>query len=399
MYAARKSHYHNDIGLTVQFSPICVFACMKIDHIHFFVEDAAYQRDWLIRCLGWKLVRQATLPDRQLEILCDRDTYFVLSSPRTDAGPVAQYLRTHAPGVADVAIEVDDLATVLRRGATVLSQEFSPLLALLTDLKAQSQPRSAATIAGWGGVSHTLVERRSAQSRSARSSLTQSQQTDPPHPPSVIDHIVLNVPAGELATAVEFYQNFLDFQPQQHFQIQTARSGLQSQVLREPAGQFYFNINQPTSANSQIQVFLDANHGAGIQHIALHSEPILHRVAALRRRGLPLLSVPLTYYHRLQKRLQGAKASPVLGSEWRQIVEQQILIDWQPEHPEAMLLQIFSLPIFPTAHFFFEFIERRNAVQGFGERNFLALYEAIEAELQLQTLSDFDGINHATNTP
>ncbi len=398
IHDAGKSHYHNDIGLTVRFSPICVLLCMKIDHIHFFVEDAAHHRDWLIRCLGWKLVGQATLPDRQLEILCDRHTYFALSSPRTDDSPVAQYLRTYAPGVADVAIEVDDLAAVLRRGIPVSSCEFSPAIALLADLEARSKPRSAATIAGWGSVSHTLVERRSAPQRLIGSPLTQLRQADRQSTASGIDHIVLNVPAGELAAAVEFYQDLLGFQQQQHFHIQTERSGLQSQVLCDSASPFYFNINQPTSANSQIQAFLDANHGAGIQHIALHSEPILNRVAALRQRGLPLLSVPPTYYHRLQERLQGTKVSPLPGSEWQQIVEQQILIDWQPESPEALLLQIFSLPIFPNAHFFFEFIERRAAVQGFGERNFLALYEAIEAELQLRS-SDFDKINHATNAP
>jgi 4-hydroxyphenylpyruvate dioxygenase len=67
--------------------------------------------------------------------------------------------------------------------------------------------------------------------------------------------------------------------------------------------------------------------------------------------------------------------------EWQQIVDHKILIDWNPDIPRSLLLQIFSLPIFPNSLFFFEFIERRQDVKGFGERNFLALYEAIEAEL------------------
>jgi 4-hydroxyphenylpyruvate dioxygenase len=46
------------------------------------------------------------------------------------------------------------------------------------------------------------------------------------------------------------------------------------------------------------------------------------------------------------------------------------------------LLQIFSTPILPNSLFFFEFIERLGKrAQGFGERNFQALYEAVEAEL------------------
>jgi 4-hydroxyphenylpyruvate dioxygenase len=45
-----------------------------------------------------------------------------------------------------------------------------------------------------------------------------------------------------------------------------------------------------------------------------------------------------------------------------------------------LLLQIFTQPIFAQPTFFFEIIERRGQVQGFGEGNFLALFEAIEQE-------------------
>jgi len=86
---------------------------MKIDHIHFFVENAISKRNWFIQYLGWKSVRQVTFPDRDLEILCYRDTYFVLSSPRTSDSPVAEYLRNHPPGVVDVAFAIKDISVVL----------------------------------------------------------------------------------------------------------------------------------------------------------------------------------------------------------------------------------------------------------------------------------------------
>ena len=43
-------------------------------------------------------------------------------------------------------------------------------------------------------------------------------------------------------------------------------------------------------------------------------------------------------------------------------------------------MQIFTQPIFDAPTFFFEIIERRSQAQGFGEGNFLALFEAIEQE-------------------
>ena len=341
---------------------------MKIDHIHFFVEDAARQRDWFIQYLGWTWVKQAILADQTIEILRYRDTLFVLSSPRTSSSVVADYLRHHPPGVADVAIAVDNLAATLDhlKAATQVQTIPSPVLSQLIDLNA---PLSAwASIGGWGSLRHTLIERQP-----NKSSLQKSKGSS-----TSIDHIVLNVPTGELQPAAKFYQHLFKLQKQQSFNIQTQQSGLSSQVLFSSAGQLYFNINEPTSTNSQIQTFLDANRGAGIQHIALTSNPIVSTIKTLRQKGLSLLSVPLTYYDQVQQRLQMQPAVPIEYQEWQQIVEQQILIDWQPKQPESLLLQIFSQPIFKDNHFFFEFIERRQSVQGFGEGNFLALYKAIE---------------------
>ena len=324
---------------------------MKIDHIHFFVEDAARQRNWFIEQLGWTFVKRATLCDRNLEVLRYRDTLFALSSPRAATSPVAQYLRTHAPGVANVAIQVENLAAAQHRLGRLSHPRGSAaqdppaataaILSQLAGLDSSARLPAWANIAGWGGLSHTLIERRSL-----------AGSLEPARPPRGIDHIVLNVPTGELQPAVEFYGCLFELQKQQRFNIQTEQSGLNSQVLFAPSSQLYFNINEPTSPRSQIQTFLDANRGAGIQHIALHSEPIVPTVTALRQRGVQLLSVPLTYYRQLQERLRACRVNPVQASEWHQIVEQQILLDWQPKQPESLLLQIFSQPIFSEPTFF-----------------------------------------------
>ncbi|MBT9311687.1 4-hydroxyphenylpyruvate dioxygenase family protein [Leptothoe kymatousa] len=345
---------------------------MKIDHIHFFVEDAIAQRRWFANYLGWTPEKSLILPDRMVEILRYRHTFFVVSSPRRADSPVADYLRHHPPGVADVAIAVDDLAAMFSRvkAKQHTSGSFATILDHLTDLRHQTHSPVWTRIEGWPGIQHTLIEH-------------QPPATYPlkhlPQAPQDIDHVVLNVPQGQLQAATTFYQHLLGLQKQQSFKIQTDRSGLQSQVLFCPENQVYLNINEPTSKNSQIQTFLDVNQGAGIQHIALHGDPIVATVAALRRRGMALLAVSRAYYDQLQQRLQTCPRVPMGAEEWQQIVEQQILIDWQLQKPESLLLQTFTRPIFAKNHFFFEFIERRCAAKGFGEGNFLALYQAIEA--------------------
>ncbi len=184
------------------------------------------------------------------------------------------------------------------------------------------------------------------------------------------------MPAGDLERAVAWYEEVLDFQPQQAFKIKTDRSALHSRVMLSRNGGVQLPINEPASAHSQIQEFLDVNGGAGVQHIALQTPNIVDAIALFRACGLSLLPVPQTYYSQLKQR----KKLPLSTLELEALARQEILVDWKEDTKKAVLLQIFTQPIFTQPTFFFEFIERRFQAQGFGEGNFQALFEAIEKE-------------------
>ena len=188
-----------------------------------------------------------------------------------------------------------------------------------------------------------------------------------------IDHVVLNVAGGELESAVKLYRDLFDFRVQQNFEIQTSRSGLTSQALIDNEG-VQFNINQPTTANSQIQEFIDLNRGSGIQHLALRSPNLIADVAQMRQSGLKFLNVPKAYYDGLEA------LSSLSISERKAVIEQQILVDCDRHTPQSLLMQIFTQPIFEQPTFFLEFIERRHSARGFGRGNFKALFEAVERE-------------------
>lgn len=322
---------------------------MKIDHIHFFVDDAIAQRDWFIDRMGWQraepevsvgVLERVGLDrrDSQTEILVHGDLTFVVSSPLTSTSPVAAYLDRYAPGIADVAVCLNNLGNILS------NPKFQ--------VTAQASDQSWICIQGLGAVSHTLIDQTKTSNSRVGNTGHINQGSASNDQSSDIDHLVLNVPAGMLQTAVAFYQHLFDLQPQQQFRIQTQHSGLHSQVLYSEQANIYFNINEPASSNSQIQTFLDVTHGAGIQHLALKAAPIINTVQQLRQRGLPLLSIPKSYYQQLRSRLQDCKMLPISPQEWEQIQKQQILIDWQPEKPESLLLQIFSKPIFQQPSFF-----------------------------------------------
>jgi 4-hydroxyphenylpyruvate dioxygenase len=356
---------------------------VQIDYVHFYVEDATKFRDWFVQIFGFRSLSSRRDDRTHTEIVSSGTIRFVLSSPLTETSPVAIYLRQHPPGVADLALVVEDLDGIVDR-AIADGVEF------LEPLQTQQHPGGClrwCQIAAWGSLRHTLIQREGLTSLLPSDAVPLpivSTDAIASSPFRAIDHVVLNVAAGKLQDAVMWYEAVLGFIPRQQFTIATDRSSLHSQVMVHPQTGMQFPINEPTSPNSQIQEFLDANCGAGIQHIALGTDRIVEAIAQLRAAGLPFLPVPPSYYLQLQQK-PGFNLSPL---EFRHITDLQILVDWQDEHFPVILLQTFTKTIFPEPTFFFEVIERRTSwnqgkllsAQGFGEGNFRALFEAVERE-------------------
>ena len=364
---------------------------MKIDYIHFYVEDAKASRDWFVNHMGFQSLASGTNRHTLTTAVKSGAVKIVLSSPLTSTSPVAKFLSLHPAGVADIAFVVSDLEGVIERAITNGVKVLQPI---------QQPPARGggkwAKIGAWGSLTHTLRENCLNDLASCNTYLLPifaEEITEESLIPlesfkgsstnvelfTDIDHVVLNVAAGDMELALSWYENVLGFQRQQRFTIQTDNSGLRSQVLVHPSSTVQFPINEPTSANSQVQEFLDVNRGAGIQHIALQTTGIVKAIAQLRHLGLSFLPIPPTYYTPL--RLNHPEF-PLSSAELEEIAAQEILVDWQDKSTRALLLQTFTQPIFKEPTFFFELIERRQEAQGFGEGNFRALFEAIEREQQ-----------------
>ena len=69
-----------------------------------------------------------------------------------------------------------------------------------------------------------------------------------------------------------------------------------SKVVSSTDGWIKMPINEPSSANSQIQEFIDEYRGPGVQHIALLTPDILATIEEMRRMGQEFLEVPDSYY-------------------------------------------------------------------------------------------------------
>ena len=348
---------------------------MKIDRVHFYTKNAVSTRDWLIRNVGFQAIGNYSDCDTHTELIALNSAQFAISSPLNSASPVAKYLASHPSGVVDIAFRVKNLAEIVARARRLGMK-------LVRDVRFSSQYNlKSAVIAGWGSLRHTLIE-GTAPDYCCLPNFNSDRYCSEPTESNIshIDHVVLNVSRGKLASAVELYQSLFEMEIQQSFEISTDKSGLSSQALIDKMGEVQFNINEPTSPNSQIQEFIDLNNGSGIQHLALRSHDLIEDMAWMQQGKLEFLPVPSAYYRKLN-------SLPLSTAEKQAIAERQILVDRDRHSPQSLLMQIFTRPIFELPTFFLEFIERRHNAQGFGGGNFKALFEAVEREQDSRLLA------------
>lgn len=186
-----------------------------------------------------------------------------------------------------------------------------------------------------------------------------------------IDHLTHNVQRGRMDYWADFYAEIFNFSQIRYFDIEGQMTGLVSRAIASPDGNIKIPLNESKDDHSQIEEFLHAFQGEGIQHIALTSDNIYKSVASLKQDGLQFLDVPDTYYEMLDARL------PWHQEAVHELQKLKILMDGGKEAKEGLLLQIFTENAMGPV--FFEIIQRKGN-DGFGEGNFQALFEAIERD-------------------
>ena len=194
------------------------------------------------------------------------------------------------------------------------------------------------------------------------------------HGLEVIDHLTHNVYRGRMAFWAKFYEKLFNFRELRYFDIKGEYTGLTSRAMTAPDGKIRIPLNEESARGSgQIEEYLMAFNGEGIQHIALACRDLLGVVDRLAQAGVPLMKAPPTaYYKMLDERLPGH------GEDPKALQARGILLDGTTKGGSPrLLLQIFSNTMLGPV--FFEFIQRKGD-DGFGEGNFKALFESLERD-------------------
>ena len=191
---------------------------------------------------------------------------------------------------------------------------------------------------------------------------------------TIIDHLTHNVYGGRMEHWAKFYERVFNFREIRYFDIKGEYTGLTSRAMTAPDGKIRIPLNEEGKAGGgQIEEYLRAYNGEGIQHIAFACDDLLACWDRLKALGAPFMTAPpATYYEMLEERLPGH------GEPVAELQKRGILLDGSTEKGDPrLLLQIFSQTMIGPV--FFEFIQRKKD-EGFGEGNFTALFKSMERD-------------------
>lgn len=346
---------------------------VKIDHLEFFVGNAKQSAFFYSKCFGFQNTAYRGLETGERKttsyVMEQGDICFVLSSAMSADHPIAQSVAKHGDTIAVVAMEVLDVAAAyqyaVERGAI---GAIPP-----TEQDDSYGTFRYAAIRTFGDVLIKFIERTHYSNHFAPGFVVRSSAHSGAGL-TRIDHVVGNVERGAMDTWTQFFVKALGFDMRMHFDdqtISTEYSALMSKVLQN-GGKTIVNINEPADGlrKSQIDEYLEAHYGPGIQHIGLATDNIVETVLYLRQAGVEFLPIPSTYYENLEDWVHEINI-PIA-----QLAELGILID---RDEEGYLLQLFTKPVGDRPTLFFEIIERHGS-RGFGAGNFKSLFVALERE-------------------
>ena len=287
--------------------------------------------------------------------------------------PAAYFAAEHGPSACGMGWRVKDATRAyeiaIERGAEPVDVQTGPMELRLPAIR------------GIGGSIIYLIDRYENEGKNGLSIYDIDFVYEPGvdrHPAGaglrIIDHLTHNVYGGRMAHWAGFYERLFGFREIRYFDIKGEYTGLTSKAMTAPDGKIRIPLNEEGKAGGgQIDEFLRAYNGEGIQHIAFSCDDLVGTWDRLKALGTPFMTPPPdTYYEMLDERL------PDHGEPVKELQKRGILLDGSTEEGDPrLLLQIFSETVIGPV--FFEFIQRKRD-EGFGEGNFTALFESIERD-------------------
>lgn len=344
-----------------------------IDHVELYVGDARQSAFYLCTAFGFRLIGQGGpetgLVGQRSVLLSQGGIRLLLTSAVAADHQAAGYVLQHGDGVACIAMGTADarrvFAEAVANGATPLTAPVEYGIGVDRVVTAE--------IGGFGDVRHRFVQRAAGGSEFLPGAIVGvGAESDPGEDLlSVVDHIAVCVPNGLLRPIVAHYERVFGFRQIFEEYVEVGAQAMDSTVVQSVSEAVTLTLIEPdtTRPAGQIDRFLAAHGGAGVQHLAFRTDDIVDTVRTFESRGARFLRTVDSYYDSLRSRLGE------VDLDVTDLRATNVLVDrdhW------GQVFQIFTRSVHVRDTYFLELVDRHGA-KTFGSGNIKALYEAVQA--------------------
>jgi 4-hydroxyphenylpyruvate dioxygenase len=256
-----------------------------IEFIEFAVDEESGRRlGETLRGLGFHYAGRHR--SKSVDLFRQGRINLILNSEQDSAA--AEHFQFHGPSVCAMALRVDDAVRAVQRAAALLCPEWQEPIG-------PGERRIPAVRAPDGTLIYLV-----APDPSGRSIYDDDFRLFPdPAPPallSTIDHVAQALPVGRMDNFVLFYRAVFGCTPEALWEIPDPYGLIQSRTMVSADRSLRLPLNVSESRETATGRFLTTFSGAGVQHIAMASDDIVHSMEQLAARGTRLLAIPDNYY-------------------------------------------------------------------------------------------------------
>jgi 4-hydroxyphenylpyruvate dioxygenase len=360
------------------------FLKIEYDYIEYYVGMAKVVVYWHVKALGFKVIAycgpETGVQDRCSYYIVKNDIKLVITSASQPSSyKIVSFVDLHGNGIKKIAVKVanvkDFFNQAIKNGAIPLQYPC-----LLSDEKGSVEQASLKVfddneivLINYDNYTGDFLPGYKNVEKDWHVSADDTELEK-------IDHVACALRLNEINLWENYFNNIFNSKTVKKFdERQTAgenqngkkKIGMLLKVLQSENKSMNNVLVEPEfGVHSQVQLFIDQNYGAGIQHIAFSSSNIFKSVELLRTNGVKFTKYPDVYYDKLASKYPNLNIAPLR--------KHGVLCDVLDG---SFLFQIFTTPIGDRSTFFYEIVQRVNNYEGFGLDNIHALFEAMEAEL------------------
>jgi 4-hydroxyphenylpyruvate dioxygenase len=299
-----------------------------------------------LQMLGFRLAGRHR--SKAVDLYRNGGVNLVLNAEQDSAA--SEHFHLHGPSVCAMAIRVDDAARAQARARALLCPDWQEPIG--------TGERRIPAVRAPDGTLLYLVQQEPGKRSFWEDDFELLPGSDEAASLLEIDHVVLALPAGRMASHVLFWRALFGLIPQPQLDTADPYGLVHSRALVSPNGKVRIVLNASEGRGTLTGRFVSAYAGAGVHHVALATPDIVRMAQDLEIRHVPLLPMPSNYYDDLAARWE--LNDPTL----HELREHGLLYD-RDGNGEFRHLYTESF----HDRFFFEFVRRQAGYAGFGAAN------------------------------